>query len=341
MAGSDVVVAMEYCLTDVWAVLPDRIVERATVVVRDGVIASIVENGPTHGRPISGQGSVCIPGIVDLHSSAGLGADPQGITTQLHGIGFGAAVSDGDDLEAVLCTGSTPFHSDAPVEHRPLICLDLATGDPGSAFDAAAACVRACPGEVLVSISESRDGADGPTAAQAEHALTWFTIQAVAHRVRLVARHPVTADDVDRAVDWGAIAVESPVTVEAARRAHERGLRVLGAAPELLTRPAAPVGISPFALVELGLCDALTSGDRPSSMIDAVSLLVLRGVCDLRRAVALVTSAPADVAGLRDRGRLAVGLRGDLVLLRPEREHFRVGRVFRAGEPARARSLAG
>jgi alpha-D-ribose 1-methylphosphonate 5-triphosphate diphosphatase len=98
--------------------------------------------------------------------------------------------------------------------------------------------------------------------------------------------------------------------------------------------PANPTAISPLALIELGLCDALASVDDASSLVDAVSLLVLRGICDLRGAVRLVTSGPAEVVGLTDRGRLAAGLRGDLVLLHPDREHFRIRRVLRAGSPS-------
>jgi alpha-D-ribose 1-methylphosphonate 5-triphosphate diphosphatase len=156
----------------------------------------------------------------------------------------------------------------------------------------------------------------------------------MAQRLRLIVRGPVTADDVDRAVDLGAGAVEYPATIEAARRAHERGLAVVGSAADIVATSEAPTAISPLALIELGLCDALSSAGRPTSLLDAVSLLVLRGVCDLRGAVKLVTSAPAGVAGLTDRGRLVSGQRGDLALLRPDHEHFRVRGVIRPGEAA-------
>ncbi|HSL73456.1 MAG TPA: amidohydrolase family protein [Ilumatobacteraceae bacterium] len=338
MAGTDVVVARDYCLTDVWAVLPDRIVECATIVVHDGLIASIVENGPPHGRPISGQGSVCIPGIVDVHSVAGFQADLDGVTTQLHAIRVTDGQGGNADLEPMLCTGALPPDPAAPVDHRPHVCIDL---DHGTDLEEATRCVQACtrdPGGLVVSITDI--GASGPasTSRATERAATldWFAIQAVAHRIRLISRGPVTADDVDRAVDWGAIAIVFPATIEAARRAHERGLHVIGSATDLLVHPEVHAVISPYALVELGLCDALASAQRPSSLIDAVSLLVLRGVCDLRKAVGLVTSVPADIIGLTDRGRLAVGRRGDMTLLRPDREHFRVRQTFRAGEPVRA-----
>jgi alpha-D-ribose 1-methylphosphonate 5-triphosphate diphosphatase len=44
-----------------------------------------------------------------------------------------------------------------------------------------------------------------------------------------------------------------------------------------------------------------------------------RGVLDLPAAWALVSANPAQAAGLSDRGRIAPGLRGDLVLVDPAR----------------------
>jgi alpha-D-ribose 1-methylphosphonate 5-triphosphate diphosphatase len=194
-----------------------------------------------------------------------------------------------------------------------------------------AADVAAHDGPVLVSVDAS-----GLTASadSDDPELEWFTVQALAQRVRLVVHGPATADDIDRAVDWGAGAVENPTTIEAARRAHERGLAVIGSAADIVSISGAPTAISPLALIELGLCDALSSADQTASLLDAVSLLVLRGICDLRSAVELGTSAPARIAGRNDRGRLVSGQRGDLVLVRPDREHFRVRAVIRAGEPA-------
>ncbi len=285
-------VAQDYCVTDVWAVLPDRIVERATIVVEDGLIVSVVGNGATKHPEVHGHGAVCIPGLVDLHHDVRTDPAPadHAVTTHLHVHGF-------------------------PVG-------ELATGTTA---------VTAGGTTVLVSVAASALTA---AADDTEPALEWLTVQAMAQRLRLLVRGPVTADDVDRAVDLGAGAVEYPATIEAARRAHERGLAVIGSAADIVATSGVPTVISPLALIELGLCDALSSAARPTSLLDAVSLLVLRGVCDLRGAVRLVTSAPAGIAGLSDRGRLASGQRGDLVLLRPDHEHFRVRAVLRAGDVA-------
>jgi alpha-D-ribose 1-methylphosphonate 5-triphosphate diphosphatase PhnM len=283
---------MDYCITDVWAVLPDRIVEHATIVVEDGLIVSVVGDGARKHAEIHGKGSVCIPGIVDLHHGVRIDTSvpEHGITTHLQVSEF--TVGDVANVAADLSAHGAP---------------------------------------VLVSVASSALAA---SVDSIDPALEWFTVQALAQRLRLMVSGPLTADDVDRAVDWGAGAVENPTTIEAARRAHERGLAVIGSAADIVSTPAAPTAVSPLALIELGLCDALSSAHQMASPLDAVSLLVLRGICDLRSAVELVTSAPAGIGGLNDRGRLVYGQRGDLVLLRPDREHFRVRAVIRAGESA-------
>jgi alpha-D-ribose 1-methylphosphonate 5-triphosphate diphosphatase len=50
-------------------------------------------------------------------------------------------------------------------------------------------------------------------------------------------------------------------------------------------------------------------------MLEAAFIMAGRGVLDLPRAWALVSANPAEACGLHDRGRLAPGLRGDVVVV--------------------------
>ena len=50
-------------------------------------------------------------------------------------------------------------------------------------------------------------------------------------------------------------------------------------------------------------------------MLAAVFAMVREGVCSLAQGVALVTAGPARLAGLDDRGELAVGRKADLILV--------------------------
>jgi hypothetical protein len=186
---AEVVVASDYCLRDVWAVLPDRVVERATIVVEDGLIVSVVADGSTSERVVSGHGAVCIPGIVDLDSSAAIEGPPTSdtaITTQHHEVVLDGSAED--DTESLLCSGLL-HAADAPVERRALLRVDPAV----SPADATTSCVRACSSdahELLVAVRDNGDD-DAP-----DGLLDWLTIQAVARRVRLFVDRPDTPDDV-------------------------------------------------------------------------------------------------------------------------------------------------
>ncbi|WP_255375545.1 amidohydrolase family protein [Saccharomonospora sp. CUA-673] len=52
----------------------------------------------------------------------------------------------------------------------------------------------------------------------------------------------------------------------------------------------------------------------PTALLPAAVRLAEHGVRSLPEAVALVTSGPASAVGLADRGRIAAGMRADLVL---------------------------
>jgi alpha-D-ribose 1-methylphosphonate 5-triphosphate diphosphatase len=133
--------------------------------------------------------------------------------------------------------------------------------------------------------------------------------------IMLMAHDPATDDDVAEAVSWGSHIAEFPTTVRAAELAHAAGLRTVCGAPNVLRGQSHSGNVSATDLIRAGLCDGLASDYLPTTLLGAVAALVDRGVCDLPTAVAQVTSGPADTVGLHDRGRLALGQRGDLVLV--------------------------
>src|SRR6185295_9496840 len=57
-----------YVLGHVRAVLADRVLEDALVAVRDGVVAAVEPHAPGVEADVDGQGLLCIPGLVDVHS---------------------------------------------------------------------------------------------------------------------------------------------------------------------------------------------------------------------------------------------------------------------------------
>lgn len=112
--------------------------------------------------------------------------------------------------------------------------------------------------------------------------------------------------------DWqarGVAVAEFPETVEAA---EADGLVVLGS-PNVVRGGSHKGNVSALDLVIMGHCDALASDYHYPSLRRAA--LFLAKTLGLAEAWHLVSSGPAEVLGLTDRGRLAEGLRADLVIL--------------------------
>jgi alpha-D-ribose 1-methylphosphonate 5-triphosphate diphosphatase len=153
-------------------------------------------------------------------------------------------------------------------------------------------------------------------------------------RARLLAHDPVTPDEVAVAHANGVAVAEFPTTLEAAVAAREIGLRVVAGAPNVLRGGSHSGNVSAVELVAAGLVDGLSSDYMPSAPLAAALLLASREVVPLPRAVALVTSGPASVAGLPDRGGLVAGQRGDLAVVTLDRGWPTVRLTVSAGDRA-------
>jgi alpha-D-ribose 1-methylphosphonate 5-triphosphate diphosphatase len=110
---------------------------------------------------------------------------------------------------------------------------------------------------------------------------------------------------------------EFPKTRETAELAREYGNPVVFGAPNVV-RGGSHLNnaVSASAMARAGLCTVLTSDYYYPSMLPAAFRLWEDGVCDLPTAWAMVSCNAADAAGLRDRGRLAIGQRADILLVR-------------------------
>jgi alpha-D-ribose 1-methylphosphonate 5-triphosphate diphosphatase len=117
---------------------------------------------------------------------------------------------------------------------------------------------------------------------------------------------------------WRDMAVEIaefPETPEAVEAAHAAGEPVIMGAPNVVRGGSHNGNVSAVERVMMGQVSALASDYHYPSMRRAAQMLEQSGVLDLAGAWALISSGPAAVLGLDDRGVLAPGKRADLVVL--------------------------
>lgn len=137
----------------------------------------------------------------------------------------------------------------------------------------------------------------------------------------------------------GARIAECPATRRAAAAARAMMSPVILSAWDVLQGRGPAAG-----LLAEGLCDALASGPEPDAPARAVWQMVDRGLAPLPRAWALVSSRPAEILRLPDRGRLDPGMRADVAIVnarsRTVEATISAGRLVHATGEAAARFAA-
>jgi alpha-D-ribose 1-methylphosphonate 5-triphosphate diphosphatase len=126
---------------------------------------------------------------------------------------------------------------------------------------------------------------------------------------------------------------EFPVSITAARAAKRAGMQVIAGAPNIVRGGSHSGNVRAADLVQAEAVDAFASDYVPASLAEAAFLAAsdAHGIA-LPDAIALVTDRPARMAGLRDRGRIAAGLRADLAQIRLHEGMPMIRAVWRTGE---------
>lgn len=293
-----------------------------------------------------------------------------GITTVFHGAGFEQKTSGifqrTTSAAVELCAVVDARNAaDAPVDHRVLYRLDARSAGGAAALGEQLAAAGGVPlvshedhtpgqGQYADRVQMERylAGADGVTPEQArqrvdeliaersrhlpvlERNLAWLGELARADRIRLVGHDLDSPEAVEALRERGGSVAEFPTTAAAARTARELGFPVVMGAPNVLRGESHSGNVSARELIGLGLVTSLASDYLPSGLLGAAFMIAKSGLLPLPAAVGLVTSGPAEVAGLNDRGRLVPGLRADLALVEPGRDWPVTWAVLRAADAA-------
>lgn len=148
-------------------------------------------------------------------------------------------------------------------------------------------------------------------------ALDALTERLVQKGIVLGSHDDSTPEDRGEWAARGATVSEFPETLEAAQAARDDGAHIVLGAPNVVRGASHAGNIAASELVAHGLCDALASDYHYPSPLRAAFRLEELGLCDLGSAWAMLSSGPAQMLGLTDRGTLEPGKRADLIVVDP------------------------
>lgn len=120
----------------------------------------------------------------------------------------------------------------------------------------------------------------------------------------------------------GARICEFPIAREVGEAARSAGDFVVMGCPNVVRGGSHLGWMSAASMAEDGICNILASDYFYPAMARAAMTLAQRGALDLPRAWALISENPAAAVGLPDRGTIAIGQRGDVVVLDPDGPHI-------------------
>ena len=133
------------------------------------------------------------------------------------------------------------------------------------------------------------------------------------HGIPLASHDDATEEHVAEAVADGVVIAEFPITMTAAVKAREAGLKTVMGAPNVVRGGSHSGNMSAVDCAREGQLDGLSSDYVPSSLLFAAFVMMENLAMPLNEAIAKVSANVADMVGLTDRGRIAPGLRADLV----------------------------
>jgi alpha-D-ribose 1-methylphosphonate 5-triphosphate diphosphatase len=113
----------------------------------------------------------------------------------------------------------------------------------------------------------------------------------------------------------GARICEFPTQMPAASVARALGVPVLMGAPNVVRGGSQAGNISAKMLIQQGKCDGLVSDYHYPALAKAAFALVDQEVMDLPRAWGLISTGPAQIMRMTDRGEIAPGKRADLTIV--------------------------
>jgi alpha-D-ribose 1-methylphosphonate 5-triphosphate diphosphatase len=139
-----------------------------------------------------------------------------------------------------------------------------------------------------------------------------------AHRVAMLSHDDASPEQRRWFRALGCRVSEFPMTIETAREAAAADDHIVLGAPNVMRGKSHMGWVNASDMIARGLCSVLASDYYYPAPLVAAFRLGEIGVAPIERAWPLVSALPASAVGLDDRGRIAPGLRGDIILVDPD-----------------------
>lgn len=314
----------------------DTVVDADGQLVMPGLIDLHGDDIEQHLRPRSGA-PVDIPMALASVDRANVAA---GITTKFHAISFELDEDEGrSPALAATLTDAITHAEDLLVDHRlharceltqdrcveaVLEVIDNGDADMVSVMSHIPGKGQFRDVEAFREYYESANDRTAEEAAEMIDKRTDIPMATIRERVdRVVERAheagAVTAShddenprEVERLAESGVDITEYPITFDTAERANQLGMTTAMGAPNLVRGGSQWGNLATAEAIGAGVVDTLVADYHPPSLLAAVFVETGESLPDrVRRA----TTAPADAAGLTDRGRLDSGNRADLIVV--------------------------
>jgi len=295
--------ASDLCLAKAQLVLPDQVITGA-ITIEQGLITSVTEGDHLPPAAIDCAGDLVLPGLVELHTdNVERHIEPRPEVDWPH---LPALIAHDAELASTGITtvfdamrvGSIHSGKGRYIDYARKLADELKKrGMSDAEFDEHV--------ESLLGL-QKKFGAKHEVGAVKE-----------ARRLGavLASHDDTTAAHVKTSGQNGVGFAEFPTTVEAATACRAEGIAVMMGAPNLIRGGSHSGNVAAEDLAKADLLDIVSSDYVPSALLlSAFHLADLWN--DLPRAIATVTSNPAKAAGLRDRGALRTGQRGDVLRVR-------------------------
>lgn len=153
------------------------------------------------------------------------------------------------------------------------------------------------------------------------------------HNIPIASHDDDKPEKVEHMHRLGVTISEFPVTLTAAEYARQQGMHTIMGAPNAYRGESNTGNLSAMDAIRSGVVDILATDYYPAAMLHTAFKLAHGGIMPLHEAMKLIAENPAAAVGLHDRGRIAIGLKADLVLVEEAPDHPRIRAVLRNGHP--------